>query len=62
MLDAPRELLARALEPLYPPCPPLNPLWPPFELGTSRPPTWFAPVPFAGWVLAFGTRAFAPPV
>ncbi len=62
MLDAPRELLARALEPLYPPWPPLNPLWPPFELGTSRPPTWLAPVPLAGWVLALGTRALPPPV
>jgi len=36
MLDDPRELLARALPPLYPRDPPPNPLLPPRSEGTLR--------------------------
>ena len=68
MLDAPRELLARALAPLYPLEPPLKPLErdPPagcvLALGTRllAPPAWLAPP--AGLVLAVGARPPAPPV
>ncbi|MEZ0336327.1 MAG: hypothetical protein ACAI18_20235, partial [Gemmatimonadales bacterium] len=46
MLDAPRELLDRALAPLYPPDPPLNsllPLDPPASRGMFWLPMWSAP-------------------
>lgn len=44
MLDAPRELLARALFPLRPEDPPLQALgFDPLLLGMSRPPTRSAP-------------------
>jgi len=67
MLDAPRELLARALAPLYPLEPPLKPLErePPagwvLALGTRllARPAW--PVPAVGLVLALGLRPLTPP-